>query len=595
MIIYDPLGSPEPLRDEEPLAFSDGGPYRVRIEFGAGGTTDEELPDGGTVGSVIDVNGDSRHEVVVDLGGNTGFSVHFATVVACRAVVARAADGLPAGFGSYGQSMGVPGSVGTHCLDGDGDGRFDRVVQVSSEPVGFPDVNGDGMRTSMTIGRPVRRQSTTSPGSARRTSSRGRSSAWCRPPPVGTNGPKVNWSSPTTWPAQPTWWKPAEMLRVLRSVAAVCLVSLVACDRGSLQTSEAGSAVTSTTVTGAASAASSSTPTTTVLPAWGRTASPGTLSYVRDGDIWLHDPWNGETLRVTGDGTAREDSVPRFIGRDRLSFLSGDDQTEVLKVTDLVTGATSDVVQGRIVSYTWSPNGRRLATEELISGGRTALFVRTVPGGHPAELRRFAVGGDRGGFPGWDEHQLTWSPDGSSILYVDTRLSSTPSDDHPEPTLFLIRPAGSDVISPVPDGTRARWAPDGRRLYFYAKRWRVFDATTGEVTDLRFDLGPNPAVSPDGEFVAYNDDSANPTVFVRNIADGTTQALIGDAVQPVWLSADALAVSDTRPCPRPHPDCEAGGHGTLWEATSTVSAVPIAEAARNPLPLPSTLEVDVAR
>ena len=267
----------------------------------------------------------------------------------------------------------------------------------------------------------------------------------------------------------------------------------------------------------------------------------------------------------------------------------------MLKVTDLITGATSDVVQGRIVSYTWSPNGRRLATEEVLSRGRMALFVRTVPGGHPAELRRFPIGGDRGGFPGWDEYQLTWSPDGSSILYVDTRLSSTPSDDHPEPTLFVIRPAGSDVIPPVPDGTRARWAPDGRRLYFYAKRWRVFDATTGDITDLGFDLGPNPAVSPDGKFVAYNDDSANPTVFVRNIAAGTTQALIGDAVQPVWLSADALAVSDTRPCPRPQPDCEAGGHGTLWESNSTVSLVTIAKVAPNPLPLQSTLGVDVAR
>ena len=88
----------------------------MRIEFGAGGTTDEELPDGGRVGSVIDVNGDSRDEVIVDLGGNTGSSVHFATVVACRAFVARGADGLPAGFRYYGHSTTFPGSVGTHEL-----------------------------------------------------------------------------------------------------------------------------------------------------------------------------------------------------------------------------------------------------------------------------------------------------------------------------------------------------------------------------------------------------------------------------------------------------------------------------------------------
>jgi hypothetical protein len=124
----------------------------MRIDFAAGGVTDEELPDGGTVYSVVDVNGDGQDEVVVDLGGNTGFSVEFATVVACRVVVALGPDGLRAGFGYYGHSTGFPGSVGTHCLDADGDGRFDRVVRVASEPVGFPDVNGDGLHTTIDYG-----------------------------------------------------------------------------------------------------------------------------------------------------------------------------------------------------------------------------------------------------------------------------------------------------------------------------------------------------------------------------------------------------------------------------------------------------------
>ena len=120
-------------------------PERIRIEFAAGGVTDEELPAGGEIESVVDVNGDGRDEVIVDLGGNTGFSVEFATVVACRVMVALGPDGLPAGFGYYGHSTAFPGSVGTHCLDGDGNGQLDQVVQVASEPV-FRDVNGDGLR-----------------------------------------------------------------------------------------------------------------------------------------------------------------------------------------------------------------------------------------------------------------------------------------------------------------------------------------------------------------------------------------------------------------------------------------------------------------
>ena len=98
---------------------------------------------------VFDINDDGRDEVMIDIGGNTGFSVEFATVVACRVVVALGPDGLTAGFGYYGHSTAYPGSVGTHCVDSDGNGRLDRVIQVASEPVGFSDVNGDGANTAL--------------------------------------------------------------------------------------------------------------------------------------------------------------------------------------------------------------------------------------------------------------------------------------------------------------------------------------------------------------------------------------------------------------------------------------------------------------
>ena len=142
--VYQPAGQVDDLSSA--LVFL---PHRIRIDFGAGGATDEELPDRGTVGGVVDVNGDGRDDMVVDIGGNTGMSMEFATVVGCRVTVPRGPDGLPAGFGYGAHSTGWPGSVGTHCLDRDGDGRLDRVVQVSSEPVGYPDINGDGAHTSM--------------------------------------------------------------------------------------------------------------------------------------------------------------------------------------------------------------------------------------------------------------------------------------------------------------------------------------------------------------------------------------------------------------------------------------------------------------
>lgn len=147
VIIYQPAGPADGVES----ALASDPPNRIRIAFAAGGMTDEALPESGVGMSdgVVDVNEDGRDEVVIDIGGNTGFSVEFATVVACRVMVALGPDGLSAGFGYYGHSTGYPGSVGTHCLDTDGNGRLDRVIQVASEPVGYPDVTGDGAHTSM--------------------------------------------------------------------------------------------------------------------------------------------------------------------------------------------------------------------------------------------------------------------------------------------------------------------------------------------------------------------------------------------------------------------------------------------------------------
>ena len=369
----------------------------------------------------------------------------------------------------------------------------------------------------------------------------------------------------------------AVMSKVMGWFAVIAMLVAVAC-QGTAQRSDAGRMSTSTTAVGA----------------WGEPVAPGTLAYLQDGDVWLHDAFGGRTVQVTDDGTVHVESEPRFIGRERLSFLSEHDQGQVLTVIDLNTGRTDKVAQGRIVTYAWDPDGERLAIIKAVGGDEVVLSVRQAPHGPDSELRRFPIGGDRGPFPGIEEYQLSWSPDGSSILYVDTYLSDL-SLDNPEPTLFIMSPDGQDIIRPVPSGTLARWTPDGRRLYFFAYRQRVFDRRTREVADLGFALGEHPSVSPDSTLIAYNDSPASPSLFVRNMKDQTERIVARDAVHAVWLSNEALAVTDTRPCPESPENCDAGGHGTRWEATGTVSKLTPDTGERNPLLLPSTSHVDVAR
>lgn len=333
---------------------------------------------------------------------------------------------------------------------------------------------------------------------------------------------------------------------------------------------------------------------TTEMHTWGEPAQPGTLAYVQDGDVWLHDPFGGTTRQVTNDGVVHVESAPRFIGRDRLSFLSEHDESQILTIIDLSTGSTTTVAEGRIATYAWDPGGERLAMIKGVGGDEVALSVRQAPHEPDSVLRRFPTGAERGPFLALEEYQLSWSPDGSSILYVDTYLSDL-SLDNPEPTLFVMNPEGHDIISPVPSGTFARWTPDGRRLYFFAYRQQVFDPSTGEVAELGFGFGVHPSVSPDGTHVAYNDSAASPSLVVRNLKDQTERVVARDAVRAVWLSNEALAVTDTRPCPESPEICNAGGHGSLWEATGTVSKLTPDTGERTPLPLPSTSHVDVAR
>jgi Tol biopolymer transport system component len=128
-------------------------------------------------------------------------------------------------------------------------------------------------------------------------------------------------------------------------------------------------------------------------------------------------------------------------------------------------------------------------------------------------------------------YDLHWSPDGTHLSFVN------PGD---QPGIWVIGSNGSGQrrLSDLSFETIAGWSPDGTRLYYAAPdsggngwQFKAVGVSTGEVEDL-FILenaslkAPMPALSPDGEWIAYRAGDNSSLYLVR--IGGTDQRLVLD-------------------------------------------------------------------
>lgn len=128
-------------------------------------------------------------------------------------------------------------------------------------------------------------------------------------------------------------------------------------------------------------------------------------------------------------------------------------------------------------------------------------------------------------------HDLHWSPDGNWLSFVDTGE---------QPGIWIVGADGSVQrrLSDLGFETIAGWSPDGIRLYYAigdsgGSGWlfKAVEVNTGVVEDL-FILenaspkAPMPALSPDGQWVAYRASDNSSLYLIRT--DGTQSRLIMD-------------------------------------------------------------------
>jgi hypothetical protein len=145
-----------------------------------------------------------------------------------------------------------------------------------------------------------------------------------------------------------------------------------------------------------------------------------------------------------------------------------------------------------------------------------------------------------------DEVSVAWSPDGKSMLVVDTFR-----DPPLKVTMWVLDLEGKDIV-PARTGTFGRWGSDSKTIYYKdysgSGDWFRLSMSDNKRTTLAIPAERlNPAVSPGGNLIALNGGGSKPSVYAFDLAKGS-EVKIGAGVVPVWLSDTEVAVTDVRAC-----------------------------------------------
>ncbi|MCH7875883.1 MAG: protein kinase [Gemmatimonadetes bacterium] len=286
--------------------------------------------------------------------------------------------------------------------------------------------------------------------------------------------------------------------------------------------------------------------------AYGLYSPSGHLLYVTSENVLMAVPFDPRSREITGRPTALVEGVDfRNNGASDLAVSTtgslvystpGINAPEVMVQVDrfgTVEPVDPDWTGNlEFEGMALSPDGTRLAVE-LVSPGRARaeIWIKRLPRGPLSRLT----------FEGVDNHAPTWSPDGSSLVY----LSRTQAGNW----LLFQRPAdGSGTAEPLPTPEREMheviWSSDGAWLLGSVSGPPSDDIVARRVDgDTAWTVvvdGPadefEPALSPSGRWLAYvSEESGQAEIYIRpfpNTSSGKWQISTGGGIEPLWGNTD---------------------------------------------------------
>jgi Tol biopolymer transport system component len=192
-------------------------------------------------------------------------------------------------------------------------------------------------------------------------------------------------------------------------------------------------------------------------------------------------------------------------------------------------------------SPSWSPDGAHLAFfgETPTSGDNPALLVIGSNGRGEKQLARLVIGSNGPGFPWWWNSRLSWSPDGTRIIFAQRDwlaiVNTHTGTLHRVTSCAGPYPSTGDRGRPATKGcsdSNPSWSPDGSRIIFSRVLYSRHTAGSEYVVNPNGSglkpLGSVPAGatdfawSPNGHRIAF--DSGN-NVYAVN-ADGSNLTLL---------------------------------------------------------------------
>ena len=201
------------------------------------------------------------------------------------------------------------------------------------------------------------------------------------------------------------------------------------------------------------------------VPAW---SPDGTqIAFARDMDVRV-GPQIYKIFIMDADGRNEQqlslgdsDYNPRFLpDGQQLSFTARKGRGKILQVIDLKTGQIDVLIESWIKELSWSPDGKQMVG--AIGGN---VFTMTTDGEHRKPIAKAPAVNT-----GWQRHSPRWSPDGESILYVETIYGPDLWPTSNEVYIYDVSAKKTSRV-PIPKAWRVQgvdWMWDSKHFVFVA-------------------------------------------------------------------------------------------------------------------------------